>query len=381
MRAFGTLREHMREAVTGPEAAQVLAADGANAAASVAGGANDADVELGALNANVPAGTPTMNDLPTGDIAALARWMEDAMPVLLLLLAVFLYRHLLGIITFGWLTSILHNANERMRRQTLQKENRSRTALIVLYMLLLGHLGFIGALQGWDRLARQPSYKLVHQLELRRVADFDAEPPALSHLLWDVLMADLVARSASMLVKTQISFLCFFLLPNGGNASSARRLRRLFAFLESIGLCYRVLLPTPLWFHYLYHAAEGSPSDTSIWAFCVSHCYIAIKLVAFVDRLKSTASSARQAVCLRLPVGTYASHEEVLELGEEGCTICQEDFTAAVRLDCSHVFCEECITSWCERSTNPTCPLCRAAVPCALGAHSDGSTPLLPQVF
>ena len=63
-------------------------------------------------------------------------------------------------------------------------------------------------------------------------------------------------------------------------------------------------------------------------------------------------------------------------------TICQEDYTNPVRLDCGHIFCEECITSWCERNTTAsTCPLCRAQIHTALGAHSDGTTTLLPQVF
>lgn len=247
--------------------------------------------------------------------------------------------------------------------------------------MLLGHTSFIGALQGWDRLTHQPSLKLVHQLELRRVTDFDAQPPPLSFLLWDVLMADLIARSSLMLLKTTLAFATFFVLPNGSSASSARRLRRLFAFLESFGLCYRVLLPTPLWFHYLYHAAEITPTDASVWAFGVSHFYIAMKLVSFMDRTKRAAASLKGFACSRLPVGTYATPEEVMELGEEGCTICQEEFSAPVRLDCSHVFCEECIISWCERSTSPTCPLCRAAVPSALSGHSDGSTSLLPQIF
>ena len=39
------------------------------------------------------------------------------MPFAMLLLVVFLYRHLVSILTFFWLTSLLHNGNERMRRE------------------------------------------------------------------------------------------------------------------------------------------------------------------------------------------------------------------------------------------------------------------------
>ena len=73
---------------------------------------------------------------------------------------------------------------------------------------------------------------------------------------------------------------------------------------------------------------------------------------------------------------------KAMELGEDGCTICQEEHTAPVKLDCGHIFCEDCIVEWCERSGggNPTCPLCRAPIASALGVHTDGSTTLLPQL-
>ena len=102
-------------------------------------------------------------------------------------------------------------------------------------------------------------------------------------------------------------------------------------------------------------------------------------------------------------------------MGEEGCTICQEELARPVKLDCGqrriglerherlgashaarllltaslrahpcppgHIYCEECITAWCERTVGATCPLCRAPIQTLLGQHSDGTTTLLPQVF
>ena len=239
-RAFGALREHVERIGdgSGGGSADDHAGNG-NAGSPTEGpsaGGRGADAAVPADN-----GGAALPEMPHGDIQALARWVEDAMPFLMLLLAIFLYRHLLGILAFGWLTSVLHNANDRMRKQTLLKEARSRPALALLFFMLVGHISFITAIQGWDRQTQQPSQRLLHQLQLRRVLDFDAEPPALSLLLWDILMADLVARSSLMLLKTQIAIV----VPAG----STRRLRRLYAFIETVGLCYRVLMPAPLWFH------------------------------------------------------------------------------------------------------------------------------------
>ena len=108
------------------------------------------------------------------------------MPFAMLLLVVFLYRHLITILTFFWLTSLLHNANERMRRQTLLKDHRSAKALVSLLGLLGATIGCISLVQGHQRLALQ--------LQLRWVDNFSAEPPALSTVVWDVVLTDLCAR-------------------------------------------------------------------------------------------------------------------------------------------------------------------------------------------
>ena len=88
------------------------------------------------------------------------------------------------------------------------------------------------------------------QLQMRRVEDVSSEPPALSTLLWDVVMTDLCARAMLQLLKTLIAVVA--------PASAARRLRRVFAAVEAFGFLYRLMLPTPLWFHWLFHAAEGA---------------------------------------------------------------------------------------------------------------------------
>ena len=36
-----------------------------------------------------------------------------------------------------------------------------------------------------------------------------------------------------------------------------------------------------------------------------------------------------------------------MELGDDTCTICQEEMSSAVRLECAHIYCEDCIIAWC----------------------------------
>ena len=114
----------------------------------------------------------------------------------------------------------------------------------------------------------------------------------------------------------------------------------------------------------------------------VSLIYLTFKLAVLVERMRATALMARSVLLQQVPVGRYATREEVLEQGENVCSICQEAMSCPIALDeCSHLFCEHCILSWCERSAAPTCPLCRTPVATAAGMNSYGTTTLLPQLF
>ena len=109
----GDFLRSFRDAMSERQIGTLLAASGPNQAA------DDGENAGGEADAPPAPPVPVPPDMPRGDIQAAAHWMEDSMPFMMLLLVVFLYRHLLSIIIFFWLTSLLHNANERstcMRR-------------------------------------------------------------------------------------------------------------------------------------------------------------------------------------------------------------------------------------------------------------------------
>jgi len=115
----------------------------------------------------------------------------------------------------------------------------------------------------------------------------------------------------------------------------------------------------------------------------VSGLYLTLKLTVVVERLRAVVVAARALALQQVHIGKYATPEEVLEGGDDVCSICQEQMQVPVVLDdCHHLFCEECILSWCERAPNATCPLCRTPVHCSASSlQSDVSCSLLPQLF
>lgn len=54
------------------------------------------------------------------------------------------------------------------------------------------------------------------------------------------------------------------------------------------------------------------------------------------------------------------SAKELESLDSLTCPICHDTFSSPTRLSCSHVFCEECVSTWFDRGM--TCPMCRAKV-------------------
>ena len=294
------------------------------------------------------------------ELQAGARWLEDSLPFVVLLLLVFLQQHIFGIGAFCWLSTVLHNANARIRTQVLLKEQRDSLAVLSLASLLFSQMCMVVMLCG--------ASKLRAQLALRPEHD-GRQASSIFELLWAVLVSDLMVRYGTMLLKVVLTLVC--------PAAAFRRLRRVFSLLESAGLCYRSLLPMPLWYEWLLRSVQGR-----LFASLLTGLYLTFKLAALVERLRATLAMGRSLLLHQPPFGKYATTEAVLEAGDEVCAICQEHMSSPVLLDsCSHLFCEECILAWCERRPEPTCPLCRAPLATSMGAHSDGTTSLLPQVF
>ena len=294
------------------------------------------------------------------ELQAGARWLEDSLPFVVLLLLVFLQQHIFGIGAFCWLSTVLHNANARIRTQVLLKEQRDSLAVLSLASLLFSQMCMVVMLCG--------ASKLRAQLALRPEHD-GRQASSIFELLWAVLVSDLMVRYGTMLLKVVLTLVC--------PAAAFRRLRRVFSLLESAGLCYRSLLPMPLWYEWLLRSVQGR-----LFASLLTGLYLTFKLAALVERLRATLAMGRSLLLHQPPFGKYATTEAVLEAGDEVCAICQEHMSSPVLLDsCSHLFCEECILAWCERRPDPTCPLCRAPLATSMGAHSDGTTSLLPQVF
>lgn len=76
----------------------------------------------------------------------------------------------------------------------------------------------------------------------------------------------------------------------------------------------------------------------------------------------------------------YGTNPTAKQLDGAGtiCPICHDNFANPTRLQCTHIFCEECVATWFDRER--TCPMCRAKV-VDDPTYRDGSTSQYIQLF
>ena len=174
--------------------------------------------------------------------------------------------------------------------------------------------------------------------------------------------------------------------------SANTRKRKLYAILEDCSYVTRLLVNIPFWMYYfqvLFHTNGYIQSiPLSILRFPMVFTYVVYKVLQYLIphgqfglvRLEFTRLFTMITAMSTTSVWNICSHNLQLcgesvpleSLQDDTCPVCMETLDHPVRLECKHVFCEECISQWLE--TESTCPICRSAVEKGEEwIHSNGS--------
>ncbi|KAL9646798.1 hypothetical protein ABK040_001220 [Willaertia magna] len=300
------------------------------------------------------------------------------LPILLLPFIIFFYFHYLGIFIFLWFTSITLTSDFRIREQVNLKQERSVLKLFfnLLFLALTITITFLFFKneQIWKYFYfNVPDSGLVPVASKNGNTNSDnkntVENPLHSFFgcLFYVFIIDGLIRFLNMIFKTLILIILPFL------KIKFIRTQRLLATIENLFLIYRIILPPNIWIRHLL-LLNVYPLFFGITMICI---YSFFKIGSFFKQLHSTYHTIKNLFSSPCPYGTYLTQEEVLEMGEENgeCCICYSAYQKPVKLQCGHVFCEECIANWVQQQNpnansssngggdgNKTCPICRADV-------------------
>lgn len=155
------------------------------------------------------------------------------------------------------------------------------------------------------------------------------------------------------------------------------RKRRVYYLLEAVSVLVRSLLPVGAWMQ--FYSADKLYGD--VWVFF----YLTLKCMVLSRHCKGVASIlASLCQTNTLEYGMPASKEAMQEAGATDCVVCYEalDWDRSAVLPCAHVFCESCLSEWCERERS--CPLCRSPVSANFddaGQVRSGSTSAWPCIL
>ncbi|RVE52002.1 hypothetical protein evm_003280 [Chilo suppressalis] len=289
------------------------------------------------------------------DVRATLNLLICYAPFYFLLFIKFMYDSREGLFTFIILFSTFSHSNSLVRREHGKQMNRSAVALFSELVFTVSCIGIVHFLFGHEKL-------------LSNVVMFPTytDPIDVWELLWLVVLTDLIVKIITVDIKIVVTMMPAFLLP-------FQKRGKVYLFTEAVSQLYRSLLTIQPWIFFLMQSYEGSEKMVGM---LLTSVYIIAKIIEILVRLR-LFKNATWTLLQSVNLGTKPTGEQLVSAGES-CPICHDEYSTPVRLGCSHIFCELCISAWLDREH--TCPLCRAKV-ADEPTWRDGSTTYAFQLY
>ena len=296
--------------------------------------------------------------------------MDEALPFPVVFIVLFGLEHAVNILAVACAILVALRVGEALKLQVaLRRAESGRMQLLAVMAAALGALGGFLAAFRQDRLWRSAI--------LLPPTAAEAAPAAAEASVWATLLRVALVDTLVRFVSVAAKAAYLLAAPPGPGKPSFRRQAQVLTSLEHGAVFYRSCLPLPQWFCFFH-----CPGRALAVASLLNGVYLSMKLPKVWRRARLFGAALRAAHATSSGYGEKVLREDLLELGEGAeCCICHAGLEGPVRLSCSHVFCEECISEWLDRDS--TCPLCRKTVKpaCSVRSYGDGSTNHVVQLF
>ncbi|XP_023019525.2 E3 ubiquitin-protein ligase RNFT2 [Leptinotarsa decemlineata] len=279
-------------------------------------------------------------------------------PFVLILLAKCLYDYHQGIFILIMLFITFAHSNSAVKKEAIKRNRRSIRALAVELLYILVCLIFIHY-----EFSDIQNFNII--LNLILIRNF-IHPLSVWNLLWIVTVTDFTLKLITVAIK-----IFFAMLPE--RVLEFKKRGKIYLFIEASSQVYRSLATIQPWLYFLLESYQGPEKIVAVF---LSAFYIISKgssLMSTGMLLKSATLKLMQNVS----IGSSPSKDQIQTAGEH-CPICHDQYDSPVSLQCHHIFCESCVTTWFDREQ--TCPLCRAKI-VDDPSWRDGSTSYFMQLF
>ncbi|XP_004533642.1 E3 ubiquitin-protein ligase RNFT1 [Ceratitis capitata] len=307
-------------------------------------------------------------------------------PFVCILFVKFIYDHLVAILDLMSLQLVMYCVNKSLQAQVTRLDQKKnllliRDLLLVSALITLRLLAASAPPDPFGLLITPPTSErnIIHQVVLSIPQDKSIETTAkpntieqtvvipkiisLLTIIYYIAVNDLLLKLITISIKLLLT-----LMPLRTIRHKTRT--RLYLFIELLSQFYRSLVPIRQWLLFLFESYSGLHAISGVM---FSSTYIVLKGCELTDRGKSLKKSF-----LNLWKDKTRKPERNLDASDDMCAICQDSYVSPVVLECGHIFCNSCVTTWFKREQ--TCPMCRAKVGDNLAWH-DGATTFFYQLY
>ncbi|XP_039970755.1 E3 ubiquitin-protein ligase RNFT1 isoform X1 [Bactrocera neohumeralis] len=310
-------------------------------------------------------------------------------PFACILFVKFIYDHSLAILDIITLQFVMYCVNKSLQAQVIRLDQKKnliliRDLLLVAAVITLRLLASstspdpFGLLLSPPTSERNTVHQVIHNLPQDTYTPTTDSPNtientiiipkiiSLTTVIYYIAVNDLLLKLITISIKLVVT-----LIPLRAIRHKSRT--RFYVFIEFFSQFYRSLVPIPQWLLFLFESYSGLHAISGVM---FSSTYIVLKGCELADRGKTLKKSFNS---LLKDVNKFGKPEkDNFDTSEELCAICQDAYVSPVVLECGHIFCDSCVTTWFKREQ--TCPMCRAKVGDNLAWH-DGTTTFFYQLY
>lgn len=310
-------------------------------------------------------------------------------PFACILFVKFIYDHSLAILDIITLQFVMYCVNKSLQAQVIRLDQKKNLILIRDLLLVAAVITLrllttstppdpFGLILAPPTSERNIIHQLVHNFPQDTNTPSTDSPNTIEETIvipkiislvaaiYYIAVNDLLLKLITISIKLVIT-----LIPLRAIRHKSRT--RFYVFIEFFSQFYRSLVPIRQWLLFLFESYSGLHAISGVM---FSSTYIVLKGCELADRGKTLKKSF---INLLKDVNKLGKPEkDNFDTSDELCAICQDAYVSPVVLECGHIFCDSCVTTWFKREQ--TCPMCRAKVGDNLAWH-DGTTTFFYQLY
>lgn len=290
----------------------------------------------------------------------LFRVLLDCVPFVQFLLARFVSDYYKLIFDLVFLFTTFVHADSVVREEIIKKNKRSLGVLVFELLYIFVSLIFVccGIIDKVDQ------FNVVISLAFIKTLPYSL---TVGQVFWFVTITDFILKLITVAIK--IIFTMY-----SDKIVSFQKRGKVYLVIEATSQMNRSIVMMPPWLCYLIGTLLFNQGTKTVVAVVFSIFYMTLKWTDLISRIKLLKMSI---LLQNASLGLSPSKEQIQTAGDQ-CTICQDNYNSPVLLHCGHIFCGNCVTTWC--TFKKQCPLCRAKI---VGDSSwkDGSTSYFIQLY